>query len=59
MSCTHQTPWAEMPSIGLQVTPADEYGPRVVLELRNCPCGSTLARVVSQGEEAAAEVPGA
>lgn len=35
--------WATLEFVGLQITEADDYGPREVLECRNCTCGSTLA----------------
>lgn len=39
--------WSQLELVGRQVTPADETGPREVLELRNCPCcHSTLAVLV-------------
>ena len=38
--------WNSLQLIGQQITEADEYGPREVLELRNCTCGSTLAVVI-------------
>lgn len=38
--------WTALELVGVQVTPADEYGPEERLELRNCRCGSTLARPV-------------
>lgn len=38
--------WAALPYVGEQVFPeADEYGDAERIELRNCPCGSTLAVV--------------
>lgn len=60
VACSHDhaalrsTPalWAALPLVGHQVSEADEDGPRVVLELRDCSCGSTLARDVTS------EVPG-
>lgn len=36
--------WTALELVGVQVTPEDEDGPEERLELRNCPCGSTLAR---------------
>lgn len=38
--------WAALELVGVQVTPEDEDGPEERLELRNCLCGSTLARLV-------------
>ena len=35
--------WPTLKLVGIQHTPADEYGPAETLELRDCPCGSTLA----------------
>lgn len=35
--------WQELPLIGTQPVEADEEGPAYTLEMRNCPCGSTLA----------------
>lgn len=37
--------WLVLKLVGVQITPADEYGPREELELRDCSCGSTLSRV--------------
>jgi hypothetical protein len=36
--------WVELEYNGIQYTPADAEGPEEFLELRNCSCGSTLAR---------------
>jgi hypothetical protein len=30
--------WALLPLVGVQVIEADEAGPELVLEYRNCPC---------------------
>lgn len=30
--------WALLPLVGVQVLPADEKEPELVLEYRNCPC---------------------
>lgn len=38
--------WNALALVGRQYTPADDLGPEVTLELRNCTCGSTLAREV-------------
>jgi hypothetical protein len=35
--------WAALGDVHIQRIPADEYGPALVLEQRNCTCGSTLA----------------
>ncbi len=35
--------WKKLKKIGEQKTEADEFGPAELLELRNCPCTSTLA----------------
>lgn len=35
--------WQELKFVGNQPVEADEEGPAYVLEMRNCPCGSTLA----------------
>jgi hypothetical protein len=43
--------WSKLEFVGYQVTKADAFGPREVLELRNCSCGSTLA-VELHGEKA-------
>lgn len=40
--------------VGRQHTPADEYGPEELLELRDCPCSSTLAIDVSHTLQAVA-----
>ena len=46
--------WVELPLVGIQHTPADDYGPAEDLELRNCPeCQSTLAVLVVAQERAA------
>ncbi len=39
--------WDVLVLIGVQHTPADETGPAEDLELRNCYCGSTLAKLVA------------
>jgi hypothetical protein len=39
--------WPTLVLVGFQRTPADDYGPETVLELRNCACGSTLAKDVT------------
>lgn len=38
--------WNDLAFAGRQYTPADKFGPELTLELRNCSCGSTLARIV-------------
>lgn len=38
--------WWSLALVGQQHTPEDEIGPGEDLELRNCACGSTLARVI-------------
>lgn len=35
--------WSQLELIGVQRIPADDTGPAEAHELRNCPCGSTLA----------------
>lgn len=35
--------WKKLQKVGEQHTAADEFGPEELLELRNCPCKSTLA----------------
>lgn len=35
--------WRKLKFVGRNVTPEDDEGPAVTLELRNCPCGSTIA----------------
>ncbi len=35
--------WSGLPLVGYLVTPEDEKGPLERLELRNCPCGSTIS----------------
>lgn len=35
--------FAQLAFVGLQVTEADSFGPREVLALSNCSCGSTLS----------------
>jgi hypothetical protein len=35
--------WRALPFVGRQHTPKDDYGPAETIEMRNCPCGSTLA----------------
>ncbi len=39
--------WARLPLVGRQHTPADAYGPAETIELRNCPCKSTIAILVA------------
>ena len=39
--------WFGLPLVGIQHTPEDDVGPGEDKELRNCECGSTLARIVS------------
>ncbi len=39
--------WEGLVFIGIQHTPADDSGPAEDLELRNCECGTTLAKVVA------------
>ena len=43
--------WSSLAYVGVQFTPADEYGPDELLELRNCQCGSTLAKAISTKSE--------
>jgi len=38
------TLWLTLPLVGIQVVEADETGPAERIELRDCSCGSTLAR---------------
>lgn len=38
--------WRALPFVGLQRLDADESGPAETYELRNCACGSTIARTV-------------
>lgn len=38
-----QAQWKKLEHKGYLHTPADEVGPEELLELRNCPCHSTLA----------------
>ena len=38
--------WVSLTFVGVQVVEADELGPEEHLELRDCECGSTLARQV-------------
>ncbi len=40
----NQLLWRQLEYVGVQVFHADEDGPEERLELRNCTCGSTLAR---------------
>ncbi len=42
--------WRTLKPIGIQVIEADETGPEEQLELRDCECGSTLARKVTVGD---------
>lgn len=39
--------WATLKYVGQQHTPADEYGPEELHELRDCVCGSTLCLDIS------------
>lgn len=41
--------WRAMRLVGVQDIAADDHGPAERLELRNCSCGSTLARVLEVG----------
>lgn len=41
--------WSALRYVGIQHTPADETGPAEDLELRDCPCGSTLSLVRAAG----------
>lgn len=45
--------WQALPFVGYQDFPAEGTLPSIRLELRNCPCGSTLALRVSITREAA------
>lgn len=40
------TAWTTLEYIGHQIIEADDEGPAEALELRNCVCGSTLAKLV-------------
>ena len=40
--------WAALKYIGIQITEADEDGPETSTELRDCPCGSTLGKVLER-----------
>ncbi len=44
------TAFAALKYVGRQVTEADAYGPREVLELRDCACTSTLSMDVTERE---------
>lgn len=35
--------WDRLEFVGRQHVPEDEFGPEISIELRNCPCGSTIA----------------
>lgn len=35
--------WGDLDYVGVWHVPADETGPEERLELRNCPCGSTIS----------------
>lgn len=35
--------WRALRLVGIQEIPADAHGPEERLELRDCPCGSTIA----------------
>lgn len=41
--CGATSRWSALRLVGVQHTPADEHGPAEALELRDCPCGSTLS----------------
>lgn len=44
-ACGRESTWTDLPNIGEQVMP---WGER--LELRNCPCGSTLSVTIEPGD---------
>lgn len=43
-----QARWLELKHLGSQHTEADEEGPAQTFELRNCTCGSTLAKEITR-----------
>ncbi len=45
---TDVTLWNKLVIVGIQVVEADETGPAERYELRDCPCGSTLSRLVTE-----------
>lgn len=49
--------WYALALVGRQYTPADDVGPEVTLELRNCACESTLAREVTTTDADRATAP--
>ena len=44
-ACGKKHVWESLPLVGTQTMPWGE-----VLELRNCPCGSTLSIVLDEGD---------
>lgn len=44
------TAWAALRYVGRQYLPADDSGPELALELRDCACGSTLCTEVPATE---------
>lgn len=45
--------FAALEYVGVQEVEASEDGPGYALLMRNCPCGSTLCRVIDARKEAA------
>ena len=44
--------WDQLAVVGVISVPEDADGPAEKLEMRNCACGSTIARKLMEGEEA-------
>lgn len=42
--------WKTLELVGHQHCPADEFGPEETVEMRNCPCGTTLGVLLETSE---------